>query len=107
MFGVADGIIGRVTDGSAGEAGKAGQMNSAIAVDQLLQVDEGIIRLVTAGRAGLSGSGDHHLMASGLEAEKRLGPQETEPADFLASDYALEKEGGRLPFDSAKGRYRR
>ena len=48
VFGVADRVVGGVADGAAGEPGQAAHIHRAIAIDELLELAEGIGRLVAA-----------------------------------------------------------
>ena len=104
VLGVADGIVGRVAHGSAGESGQPGKVNRAMEIDELLKLDERIGRSGNAVRPRVAGHGHDDLIAPGLEPQERLGPQETEPPDVLAADDALEQEGRRTPLDPAEGR---
>ena len=95
VLGVADGVVGRVADGSAGEPGKPGEVNGAITVEELLRGRETDRPRCNARFAPGSSGRDHDdLVAPGLEPEERLGAQEAEPADLLAADHALEQKRG-------------
>ena len=100
---VADGVVGGIPHGTAGERREFRQVRRLVDRHPPLEVGERVRRLKLL-HLVRSGPGDPHLRTEGFEPHERLGAEEAVAADLLATDDALEQAGGFPRVDSGKRR---